>query len=70
MVIFEDFSECEKVLLMLMLMLMLMIYNMWWMAVAKALCDLSMLTQVAIDESATHLIKASIIYSYLGSEKY
>ena len=47
-----------------------MIYNMWWVAVAKALCDLSMLTQVAIDESATHLIKASIIYSYLDAEKY
>ena len=38
--------------------------------VAETLCDLSMLTQVAIDESARRvLIKASIIYSYLGSEK-
>ena len=33
---------------------------------AEALCDLSMLTQVAIDESARRvLIKASIIHSYI-----
>ena len=40
---------------------------------AAALCDLSILTQVAIDESAGPLIKASMIYSimfsYLGSKK-
>ena len=35
----------------------------------EALCDLSMLTQVAIDESAPHLIKASIIYSYLATQR-
>ena len=40
---------------------------------AAALCDLSILTQVAIDESVGPLIKASMIYSimlsHLGSMK-
>ena len=35
--------------------------------VAETLCDLSMLTQVAIDESAGPLIKASMIYSIMFS---
>ena len=37
-----------------------------WIVVAETLCDLSMLTQVDIDESARCvLIKASIIHSYI-----